>query len=97
MGAIPERTLHLHLFLHSRSILSSAVRLNLIGPYIAHRYLLHDIKPMIDKVLARPASSTTSAAGNDKSVEVDEPVNTWPLGEILAARHDCMHSRIFNS
>ncbi|KAL1738340.1 UreF-domain-containing protein, partial [Schizophyllum fasciatum] len=25
------------------------------------------------------------------------PVNTWPLGEILAARHDLQHSRIFNS
>lgn len=25
------------------------------------------------------------------------PANTWPLGEIVAARHDLLHSRIFNS
>ncbi|KAA1473508.1 hypothetical protein DENSPDRAFT_779818 [Dentipellis sp. KUC8613] len=25
------------------------------------------------------------------------PVTTWPLGEILAARHDLLHSRMFNS
>lgn len=25
------------------------------------------------------------------------PATTWPLGEILAARHDMQHSRIFNS
>lgn len=25
------------------------------------------------------------------------PATTWPLGEILAARHDLQHSRIFNS
>ena len=25
------------------------------------------------------------------------PANTWPLGEILAGRHDLQHSRIFNS
>lgn len=27
----------------------------------------------------------------------DGPANTWPLGEILAARHDLQHSRVFNS
>ena len=27
----------------------------------------------------------------------DGPAVTWPLGEILAARHDLQHSRIFNS
>jgi urease accessory protein len=25
------------------------------------------------------------------------PATTWPLGEILGARHDLQHSRIFNS
>ncbi|KAG8849831.1 hypothetical protein FRB91_009585 [Serendipita sp. 411] len=27
----------------------------------------------------------------------DLPATTWPLGEIIAARHDLQHSRIFNS
>ena len=25
------------------------------------------------------------------------PATMWPLGEILTARHDLLHSRIFNS
>lgn len=25
------------------------------------------------------------------------PATTWPLGELLMARHDMQHSRIFNS
>jgi urease accessory protein len=25
------------------------------------------------------------------------PATTWPLGEVLMARHDMQHSRIFNS
>jgi len=25
------------------------------------------------------------------------PATTWPLGELLTARHDMQHSRIFNS
>jgi urease accessory protein UreF len=25
------------------------------------------------------------------------PATTWPLGELLMARHDLQHSRIFNS
>ena len=28
---------------------------------------------------------------------LEGPAMTWPLGEILAARHDLQHSRIFNS
>ena len=39
------------------------------------------------------------ADGQDGEVEDDMKcaASTWPLGEILAARHDLQHSRIFNS
>lgn len=29
--------------------------------------------------------------------DVSGPATTWPLAEVLAARHDLLHSKIFNS
>ena len=80
---------NLFLFLHARSILSSAIRLNIIGPYISHRLLLRDVRPLIAEAMEKC-----------KDLELESgvgPVVTWPLGEILAARHDTLHSKIFNS
>jgi len=34
---------------------------------------------------------------DEEAVILNGPANIWPLGEILAARHDLQHSRIFNS
>ncbi|KAG9011809.1 hypothetical protein FRB94_007535 [Tulasnella sp. JGI-2019a] len=33
----------------------------------------------------------------DEDADENGPASTWPLGEILAGRHDLQHSRIFNS
>ncbi|KAK6910605.1 hypothetical protein I203_104637 [Kwoniella mangroviensis CBS 8507] len=48
IGLSLDRSIHLHLFLHARSLLSSAVRLNLIGPYASSQLLLHPFKRIID-------------------------------------------------
>ncbi|CAE6520257.1 unnamed protein product [Rhizoctonia solani] len=100
-----ERSTEVHLFLYARSILSSAIRLNTLGPYGAQQVLLHIVKPLVQELAKSRFGSVTAAgiraieshgvAGEDE--EQDGPVNTWPLGEILAARHDLQHSRIFNS
>ncbi|KAJ7068611.1 UreF-domain-containing protein [Mycena amicta] len=98
LGLSLERTQQLHLFLHARAILSAAVRLNAIGPYAAQQLLLHTISPFVDAEVAKCARLRTgelAGAGWDETR--DGPANTWPLGEILAARHDLQHSRIFNS
>jgi urease accessory protein len=95
-----ERALHLHLFLHARSLLSSAVRLNLIGPYLSSQLLLH---PMREIINAQVAPAYDASAENDEDPwswtmppEVG-PATTWPLGELLTGRHDLQHTRIFNS
>ncbi|KNZ77217.1 hypothetical protein J132_06212 [Termitomyces sp. J132] len=102
LGLSSERSRYLHLFLHARSLLSAAVRLNHIGPYLAQQLLMHTIRPMIAREAVRcrdlrsgllEEESTT----NDFDEMIQGPANTWPLGEILAARHDLQHSRIFNS
>lgn len=97
-----ERSQYLHLFLQARSLLSSSVRLNTIGPYAAQQLLLHAVRPLVDGEMKRCKHLTTGllppAANEDLGKdEIRGPAMTWPLGEILAARHDLQHSRIFNS
>ena len=96
-----ERSQFLHLFLHARSLLSASVRLNTIGPYAAQQLLLHTVKPLVETEAERCQHLHTELARDDSSSLRDEvthgPAVTWPLGEILAARHDLQHSRIFNS
>lgn len=99
-----ERSQYLHLFLQARSLLSSSVRLNTIGPYAAQQLLLYAVRPLVDMEMSNCKELTTNATRsmNGRGDIFDEniahgPAMTWPLGEILAARHDLQHSRIFNS
>lgn len=138
-----RRTLHVHLFLQARAILSSAVRLNIIGPYMMHRLLAFDVKGIVDDAIQNTSQSTTGLVctknmrsdqspisafhkspiiGNKNedvnlkdspwewtwkdvgawgsevpSIASCAPKTTWPLGDILQARHDQLHSRLFNS
>ncbi|KAL1659734.1 UreF-domain-containing protein [Schizophyllum commune] len=107
LGLPLARVVHLHLFLHARGLLSAAVRLNALGPYAAQQLLLHSVRPLVEGEAARKKEDDEETNGKhpsaaDATLEdtldpITGPVNTWPLGEILAARHDLQHSRIFNS
>ncbi|KAI9456997.1 hypothetical protein BJY52DRAFT_1120707 [Lactarius psammicola] len=95
-----DRGAHLHLFLHARGVLSAAVRMNIVGPYAAQQLLLHAVRRVVDDALGSTAHLISGALRDEVDLErADErlPATTWPLGEILAARHDLLHSRIFNS
>lgn len=99
-----DRGAHLHLFLHARGVLSAAVRMNIVGPYAAQQLLLHAVRRVVDDALGSTAHLISGALREEGDSELalalaDErlPATTWPLGEILAARHDLLHSRIFNS
>ncbi|KAI9453070.1 hypothetical protein F5148DRAFT_985712 [Russula earlei] len=100
LGLTVDRGTHLHLFLHARGVLSAAVRMNILGPYAAQQLLLYAVQPMLSDTLSSTAHLVSGALQNGVSWEnADEqfPATTWPLGEILSARHDLLHSRIFNS
>jgi urease accessory protein len=75
--------------------------MNIIGPYAGHQLLLHSVQPWVDAAAAACASlrsgMLSARASEDWNDFDDGPANTWPLGEILASRHDLQHSRIFNS
>ena len=96
----PDRGSHLHLFLHARGVLSAAVRMNSLGPYAAQQFLLHAVKPMLSDAISSTAHLVSGELRDDDHAELEHerlPATTWPLGEILSARHDLLHSRIFNS
>lgn len=97
-----ERSQYLHLFLQARSVLSASVRLNIIGPYAAQQLLLHAVRPLVEDEMSRRKHLTTGLRAIKEHTAPEDhalhgPAMTWPLGEILAARHDLQHSRIFNS
>ncbi|KAK1231152.1 hypothetical protein PQX77_005735 [Marasmius sp. AFHP31] len=99
LGLTLARSQYLHIFLHARGLLSASVRLNDIGPYNAQHLLLYTARPMIAAAVAECEDMHTGTLDDLSQEDEDEkgPANTWPLGEILATRHDLQHSRIFNS
>ena len=96
-----ERSQFLHLFLYARGLLSAAVRMNSLGPYSAQHLLLHTIRPLVEQEVQACSSLRTGLKfplREDAELNIlDGPAMTWPLGEILAGRHDLQHSRVFNS
>ena len=77
--------------------------MNSIGPYAAQQLLLHAVRPLVDAEAKRTEGLSTGVlreADEEEDVFAQArlgPASTWPLGEIIAARHDQLHSRIFNS
>lgn len=53
------RALHLHLFLQARALLSSSIRLNTLGPYLAHQLLLYHMRSILDSVHSQTRNCTT--------------------------------------
>ncbi|KAG5220661.1 AFG1 ATPase-domain-containing protein [Salix suchowensis] len=88
---------YLHLFLHARSLLSASVRLNEVGPYGAQQLLLHAVRPLVEAETSRCRNKKTGILDEEFDELNAGPATTWPLGEILAGRHDLQHSRIFNT
>ncbi|KAH9482521.1 putative urease accessory protein UreF-like [Psilocybe cubensis] len=97
LGLALERSQYLHLFLHARSLLSASVRLNDLGPYGAQQILLHIVQPLVAAEVTKCQNLRTGLLDSVFDEVSMGPANTWPLGEILAGRHDLQHSRIFNS
>ena len=80
-----ENTLHLWLYLFTRTIYSSAVRLNIIGPYEAQKMLLMSRKA-IETILKQT-----------KEIGLEDCCQTNPLLDVCQGMHDRLYSRLFNS
>ncbi|TPX35115.1 hypothetical protein SmJEL517_g02459 [Synchytrium microbalum] len=80
-----DKALHLFLFLHARSMVSAAVRLNQIGPYQGQS-ILFDLQPHVQQTCKQVENKT-----------LDDVHNSAPLIDILQGMHDNLYSRLFNS
>ena len=130
VGLSAERMLRQNLFLQARNIMSCSIRLNTIGPYMAHQLLASQLHELVARQFAaldrdvcqhlydqalrtseaetspvpRPSSDPPRQSVWDwdwddpaRQTPTCTPSTTWPLGEIIQARHDQLHSRLFNS
>jgi urease accessory protein len=126
LGISAKRSLQVHLFLQVRAIISSAIRLNIVGPYLAHRLLAFNAREIIHENLRTVSKSKTEMIIEPSIVPKEEVIDdedeeggwkwtwpqdgsgviaedqhtprmTWPLGDLVQARHDQLHSRLFNS
>lgn len=114
VGLSVERMIHVNLFLQARNLMSCSIRLNTLGPYLAHQLLATKLRHFVSRseaLLSRHASEKlVSYAYRDTSqsedawlddelddTDMDVACTTWPLGDIVQARHDQLHSRLFNS
>jgi len=78
---------YLYLFSPARTIVSSAVRSNVFGPYQAQAELAaHDLKALIERLLKTWWHS-----------EPEDARQVAPMMDLWMGRHDKLYSRIFNS
>ncbi|KAI9319071.1 hypothetical protein BX666DRAFT_1854342 [Dichotomocladium elegans] len=80
-----ENTLHLWLYLFTRTLYSSAVRMNIVGPYEAQRLLLKSREP-IEAIIKKT-----------KDMTMDDCCQTNPLLDVCQGMHDRLYTRLFNS
>jgi urease accessory protein len=72
------------LFLHVRTIVSSAIRLSLLGPYQGQT-IMYNSKALVEKLLTI------------KGCDPNDAFQTNPILDILQGSHDRLYTRIFNS
>jgi urease accessory protein len=80
-----EQAKRMFLFISLRSLISSAVRLNVVGP-LQGQAIQHRLSPFVEKVAQRGGKAS-----------LDEISHTAPLLDLLQATHDRLYSRLFQS
>jgi len=86
-GISLDRILYVFVFSHARLLLSSAVRLGIIGSYQSHLILASSsIRATIQKGLDEGKRLNKADAGQ-----------SWPLLDIFTSRQELLYSRLFNS
>jgi len=85
-----ETTRRMFLFVTLRSLLSSAVRLNAIGPLEAQG-VLYKYSAFIDELLAREEEDVCTDTLSKHVVQ------TNPILDIIQGSHDKLYSRLFNT
>ncbi|KAF9984253.1 hypothetical protein BGZ65_000732 [Modicella reniformis] len=78
-------TRYLHLHLHARTLLSSAIRLALVGPFQAQH------------IMTRSQAKARFIDAKTSDLTVEDAAQTFLVGDICAGVHGRLWSRLFNS
>jgi urease accessory protein len=81
----PETSVRLFLYIGARGLLSSAVRLNIVGP-LAAQAIQFQFGPFVERVATRRAH-----------LRPEDAAQTAPALELLQITHDRIYSRLFQS
>ncbi|KAJ3378518.1 hypothetical protein HDU92_007354 [Lobulomyces angularis] len=108
-----KNCIDLQLFLHTRQIISSAIRLNLIGPYRGQKLILDfnnycctiidnflQLNYQVSSLDLIDKSKFLDTKNLDDSIMFNNNVQyyqTSPLQDIIQGTHDRLYSRLFNS
>lgn len=87
LGLTEEDAAYLFLFNQIKSVISAAVRANVLGPYQAQKILA--------EVWIR--QEMEAAMKQFWTTKVDEVGQSWPVLDLWLGRHEMLYSRIFNS
>ncbi|KAF9581513.1 hypothetical protein BGW38_001440 [Lunasporangiospora selenospora] len=78
-------TRYLHLHLHARTLLSSAIRLALVGPYQAQH------------IMTRSQAKARYIDAKTADLAIEDAAQTFLVGDICAGIHGRLWTRLFNS
>jgi len=85
LGADRQETLALHLYMALRGVASAAVRLGVVGPHEAQR------------LQQRHATTLDAVLAECQSLRPEDAAVVSPLLDIMAATHDRLYARLFQS
>ncbi|SNX82498.1 uncharacterized protein MEPE_01204 [Melanopsichium pennsylvanicum] len=101
LGLSLQKAAFLHLFLQARSLFSSSIRLNTLGPYLAHQVMRFQLRGVVEGVLHEMvregcltvpeplAKVSAEPKQQDQSIQLDQPpaeVQAYTLDEEMADR-----------
>ncbi|KAG0264804.1 hypothetical protein BG011_006077 [Mortierella polycephala] len=78
-------TRHLHLHLHARTLLSSAIRLALVGPFQAQH------------IMTRSQAKARFIDAKTADLTIEDAAQTFLVGDICSGAHGRLWTRLFNS
>jgi len=84
-GVSRDTTMRMFFFVHLRSVLAAAVRLNIVGPMEAQT-LQQKLSPNAEQILQRC-----------RSLALDDAAQSAPLLDVWQGAHDRLYSRLFQS
>ncbi|KAJ1929154.1 hypothetical protein IWQ60_001415 [Tieghemiomyces parasiticus] len=85
LGLSLDKSQHLFMFMFVRQIVSSAVRLNIVGPYQAQI------------VLANAKTWAEGATTVARYLSIDQVAQTAPMVDMMQGAHERLYSKVFNS